>query len=161
MQSRSQLRHGPTRLESSVQSIRGVRAIPTGPGHEHLVVARSERCLAILNRYPYNNGHLMVAPLAHLGVLEDLEPAIASDLMALSQRAIRVLRAVLTPEGFNVGINLGKVAGAGVIDHVHQHVVPRWNGDTNYMPVLGEVKVLGEHLERSYEKIRAGFDNMT
>jgi len=128
---------------------------------EHLVVARSERCLAILNRYPYNNGHLMVAPLAHLGVLEDLEPAIASDLMALSQRAIRVLRAVLTPEGFNVGINLGKVAGAGVIDHVHQHVVPRWNGDTNYMPVIGEVKVLGEHLERSYEKIRAGFDSMT
>jgi ATP adenylyltransferase len=126
---------------------------------EHLVVARSERCLAILNRYPYNNGHLMVAPLAHLGALEDLEPAIASDLMALTQRAIRVLRSVLTPEGFNVGVNLGRVAGAGVIDHVHQHVVPRWNGDTNYMPVIGEVKVLGEHLQRSYEKIRGGFDS--
>ncbi len=125
---------------------------------EHLVVARSERCLAILNRYPYNNGHLMVAPRAHLGALEDLETPVASDLMALTQRAVRVLRSVLNPEGFNVGINLGRVAGAGVADHVHQHVVPRWDGDTNYMPVIGEVKVLGEHLQRTYEKIRAGFD---
>jgi ATP adenylyltransferase len=139
------------------------QAAGADPSHEaeHLVVARSGRCLAILNRFPYNNGHLMVAPLAHLGALEDLEPAIASDLMALTQRAIRVLRSVLTPEGFNVGVNLGKVAGAGVIDHVHQHVVPRWNGDTNYMPVIGEVKVLGEHLQRSYEKIRAGFDGVS
>ena len=126
---------------------------------EHLVAARTQRCLAILNRYPYNNGHLMVAPLVHLGALEDLETPVASDLMALTQRAIRVLRSVLNPEGFNVGINLGKVAGAGVADHVHQHVVPRWNGDTNYMPVVGEVKVLGEHLQRSYEKIRAGFEH--
>jgi ATP adenylyltransferase len=128
---------------------------------EYLVVARSERCLAILNRYPYNSGHLMVAPLAHLGALEDLESPVATDLMALTQRAIRVLRSVLTPEGFNVGVNLGRVAGAGVIDHVHQHVVPRWNGDTNFMPVIGEVKVLGEHLQRSYEKIRAGFDGVS
>ncbi len=125
---------------------------------EHLVVARSERCLAILNRYPYNNGHLMVAPRAHIATLEDLETTVANDLMALTQRAIRVLRSVLTPEGFNVGVNLGQVAGAGVADHVHQHVVPRWNGDTNYMPVIGEIKVLGEHVQRSYEKIRAGFD---
>src|SRR5437868_9779093 len=127
---------------------------------EHLVVARSVHCLAILNRYPYNNGHLMVAPLDHLGVLEDLAPAIASDLMALSQRAIRVLRAVLTPEGFNVGINLGKVAGAGVIDHVHQHVVPRWNGDTNFMPVVADTKVLNESLTKSYGELRAGFDRL-
>ena len=126
---------------------------------EHLVVARSERCLAILNRYPYNNGHMMVAPRAHLGALEDLETPVISDLMALTQRAIRVLLSALNPEGFNIGINLGKVAGAGVADHVHQHVVPRWNGDTNYMPVVGEVKVLGEHLQRSYENIRAGFDS--
>ena len=125
---------------------------------DRLVVARSERCLAILNRYPYNNGHLMVAPGIHVGALEDLETAVANDLMALTQRAIRVLRSVLAPEGFNLGVNLGKAAGAGVADHVHQHVVPRWNGDTNYMPVVGEIKVLGEHLQRSYEKIRAGFD---
>jgi ATP adenylyltransferase len=127
---------------------------------QNLVLARSRLALAMLNRYPYNNGHLMVAPTAHLANLEELPEPTVNDVTALTQRALRVLRKVLAPEGFNLGINSGKVAGAGVADHVHQHVVPRWGGDTNFMPVVGETKILNEHLTKSYEKLRAGFDQL-
>ncbi len=135
------------------------RASPANDA-EHYVVARARQAFAVLNLYPYNNGHLMVAPYTHLSRLEDLPPEVAADVMALSQRAIRVLKAAFAPDGFNLGINLGKVAGAGLADHVHQHVVPRWNGDTNFMPVLAEVKVLPEHMQRSYQKVRAEFDRL-
>ena len=128
---------------------------------ELLVLARGELALAILNRYPYNNGHLMIAPRAHLANLEELPTAAANELMALTQRALRVLRQVLSPQGFNLGINAGKIAGAGVADHVHQHVVPRWDGDTNFMPVVGETKVLNETLTTSYRELRAGFDRLS
>ena len=127
---------------------------------EFLVLARGNQALAILNRYPYNNGHLMIAPNAHLANLEDLPAATAADVMALTQRSLRVLRQVLSPQGFNLGINAGKIAGAGVADHVHQHVVPRWDGDTNFMPVIAETKVLNESLTASYAQLRAGFDRM-
>jgi ATP adenylyltransferase len=125
---------------------------------ELLVLVRTELALAMLNRYPYNNGHLMVAPLAHLANLEDLPPATANAVTALTQRALRVLRGTMQPDGFNLGINAGKVAGAGVADHVHQHVVPRWAGDTNFMPVVAETKILNEHLTTSYQQLRAAFD---
>ncbi|HEY8737010.1 MAG TPA: HIT domain-containing protein [Candidatus Dormibacteraeota bacterium] len=125
------------------------------------VLARTEWSLAIMNRYPYNNGHLMVAPRAHLATLEQLPPESAIDLTQVTQRSLRALRAVLKPDGFNLGINQGKVAGAGVADHVHQHVVPRWDGDTNFMPVIAEVKVMNEHLDASYRAIREGFDRLT
>jgi ATP adenylyltransferase len=128
---------------------------------ERFVLARTELCLALLNIYPYNNGHLMVAPRAHLPTLASLPSTVACDLTSLTQRALRVLESVLTPDGFNLGINQGKVAGAGVADHVHQHVVPRWAGDTNFMPVVGETKVLAEHLTRSYEKLRPAFDQIS
>jgi ATP adenylyltransferase len=128
---------------------------------EHYVLARTELCLALLNIYPYNNGHLMVAPRAHLPTLQSLPPEVAADLTALTQRALRALDSVLSPEGFNLGINQGKVAGAGVADHVHQHVVPRWSGDTNFMPVIGETKVLAEHLRHSYEKLRPAFERLS
>ena len=127
---------------------------------DYLVLARGDLALAILNRYPYNNGHLMVAPKAHLANLEDLPPATANDVTALTQRSLRVLRQVLAPQGFNLGINAGKIAGAGVADHVHQHVVPRWDGDTNFMPVTAETKVLNESLTVSYQQLRAGFDGL-
>jgi ATP adenylyltransferase len=127
---------------------------------DHLVLARGELALAILNRYPYNNGHLMIAPNAHLANLEDLTAATANDVMALTQRSLRVLRQVLAPQGFNLGINAGKTAGAGVADHVHQHVVPRWDGDTNFMPVAADTKVLNESLTVSYRKLRDGFDRL-
>ena len=126
----------------------------------HLVLARGELTLVILNRYPYNNGHLMIAPNAHLADLEDLPSASANELTALTQRSLRVLRQVLAPQGFNLGINAGKVAGAGVADHVHQHVVPRWDGDTNFMPVVADTKVLNESLTKSYGELRAGFDRL-
>lgn len=128
---------------------------------EHLVLARNNLAFAILNRYPYNNGHLMVAPLAHLANLEDLPAPMANAVTALSQRSLRVLRQALAPEGFNLGINAGKVAGAGVADHVHQHIVPRWGGDTNFMPVVAETKVLNEHLTKSYQELRAAFDQLS
>jgi len=127
---------------------------------DHLVVAREPNAFAILNRYPYNSGHLMVAPYEHTGDLAHLAPEIAAAITSLCQRALVVLQAVLEPEGYNLGFNLGRVAGAGVVDHLHQHVVPRWNGDTNYMPVLAEVKVLPEHIQATYAKIRAGFDRV-
>jgi len=125
-----------------------------------LVLARGDLALAILNRYPYNNGHLMIAPNAHLANLEDLPAAAADDVMALTQRSLRVLRQVLSPQGFNLGINAGKTAGAGVADHVHQHVVPRWEGDTNFMPIVADTKVLNESLTVSYQQLRAGFDRL-
>src|SRR5437870_7011259 len=130
------------------------------PGEDatHLVLARTGLSLAILNRYPYNNGHLMVAPQAHLANLEDLPAAAASDMATLTQRSLRVLRDVLKPQGFNLGINAGKIAGAGVADHVHQHVVPRWDGDTNFMPVIAETKVLNETRATSYQQLRTRLD---
>ena len=126
----------------------------------HLVLARGELALVILNRYPYNNGHVMIAPNAHLANLEELPAATANDLMALTQRSLRVLRQALSPQGFNLGVNAGKIAGAGVADHVHQHVVPRWDGDTNFMPVVADTKVLNESLTVSYLQLRAGFDRL-
>src|SRR2546430_15142096 len=102
----------------------------------------------------------MVAPVPHLANLEDLPPATASDMTLLTQRSLRVLRQVLAPHGFNLGINGGKVAGAGVADHVHQHVVPRWDGDTNFMPILADTKILNESLTTSYQELRAGFDRL-
>ena len=125
-----------------------------------LIVHRARHNFVILNRYPYNNGHLMVAPNAHLADLEDLPAGTANELTALTQRSLRVLREVLAPQGFNLGINAGKVAGAGVADHVHQHVVPRWEGDTNFMPVVAQAKVLNESLTKSYRELRDGFDRL-
>jgi ATP adenylyltransferase len=124
----------------------------------HLVLARGQLALVILNRFPYNNGHLMIAPMAHLANLEDLPAPAANELTGLTQRSLRVLRQVLSPQGFNLGINAGKTAGAGVADHVHQHVVPRWDGDTNFMPVVADTKILSESLTKSYQELRAGFD---
>jgi ATP adenylyltransferase len=125
---------------------------------ELLVLARTELAVVVLNRYPYNNGHLMIAPRAHLATLEELPTPAANAVTALSQRALRVLRQAMDPDGFNLGINAGKVAGAGVADHMHQHIVPRWNGDTNFMPVLADTKILNEHLTASYQELRKAFD---
>ena len=122
-----------------------------------LVVWRPAGAVVMLNKFPYNAGHAMVAPAAHKGGLEDLDDAESADLMSALKRTITVLRATLKPEGFNVGANIGRVAGAGMPDHVHLHVVPRWNGDTNFMPVLGEVKVVNEHLTQTAAKLREAF----
>jgi ATP adenylyltransferase len=123
----------------------------------NLILFRGERAYVLMNLYPYNNGHLLVAPYLHTGDLATLEVPIAQEMTVLLQRAVDVLQRAYSPDGFNVGMNLGKSAGAGVPDHLHTHVVPRWNGDTNFMPVLGETKVLPETLEHSYARLEPLF----
>jgi ATP adenylyltransferase len=126
-------------------------------GDDTLVVQRGERCLALLNKFPYSSGHLMVAPLRHVGGFEQLDDAEALELHRLAGDGMAALAAVYAPQGFNLGWNLGRVAGAGIVDHVHQHVVPRWGGDTNFMPVLADVKVLPEHLRETRERLAAAW----
>src|SRR5579872_1974362 len=110
------------------------------------VVHRTDHCFTMLNLYPYNSGHLMVVPYAHVGQLDELTTDDATALVNETQIAIRVLRHAMKPEGFNVGVNQGRAAGAGIADHIHLHIVPRWNGYTNFMPVLTETKVMPELL---------------
>jgi ATP adenylyltransferase len=132
-------------------------ASPEGEDEENHVVHRGERCFVLLNAFPYASGHLMIAPYEHVPSIEDLEPGALTELMALSQRALAALRANYGPEGFNLGINLGKVAGAGFEDHVHLHVVPRWGGDTNFMPVVGDTRVLPQAVHESWVELRERF----
>jgi ATP adenylyltransferase len=135
-------------------------AKPAQPQHadrDNLLLHRGERTFATLNLYPYNNGHLMVAPYDHTGDLDALDPATAAELMSLTQQSVAALRQAYSPDGFNIGLNLGKAAGAGLPGHLHVHVVPRWNGDTNFMPVLGETKVLPEALDETFDRLVALF----
>jgi ATP adenylyltransferase len=124
-----------------------------GGEEQGLVVRRSDLAFALLNKFPYASGHLMIAPRRHVGELGELADAEALEIHRLAQQAIGALREVYGPEGFNLGWNLGRAAGAGVVDHVHLHVVPRWVGDTNFMPVLADVKVLPEHLVETRQKL--------
>jgi ATP adenylyltransferase len=124
----------------------------------NLIVHRSARSFTILNRFPYNAGHLMVIPRAHVADFARLERDELTDLHDELRRAVEALKRAAEPEGLNVGMNLGKVAGAGIVEHMHYHVVPRWAGDNNFMPVLADVRVIVEHLDATWERIRAGFD---
>jgi ATP adenylyltransferase len=124
----------------------------------NLVLYRGEFAFVVMNRYPYNNGHLMVAPNRHVGDFEKLKPTESLELFELVQASLRVLRLDMKPQGFNVGMNLGRVAGAGVADHVHMHIVPRWLGDVNYMPVMAETRVVNEHLTETWGRLRKRFD---
>jgi ATP adenylyltransferase len=121
------------------------------------VVERAELTYTVLNLYPYTSGHLMVVPFRHVPHLTDLDTSEAGAVMHGAQRAIRALEAAMSPQGFNLGVNHGQVAGAGINDHVHMHVVPRWGGDTNFMPVLGDVRVIPESLDRAAEKLRTAY----
>ncbi len=120
--------------------------IPSLPDGEGLVVARGEHCFAVLNLYPYNPGHLMLVPYRHVADYEELTEQEATEVAALTQRALRALRQASGAQGFNVGMNLGVVGGAGIAAHLHQHVVPRWGGDTNFMPVVGQTRVMPQLL---------------
>ncbi len=121
----------------------------------NLVVVRERTCYAVLNRYPYNGGHLLVVPYRQTSDLADLTAEELRDLMLLTRRCVWALQRAMKPDGFNVGLNLGQVAGAGVVDHLHFHVVPRWNGDTNFMPVLANTSVVPEALEEVAARLRA------
>jgi ATP adenylyltransferase len=135
------------------------RAASTNP--ESLVIATGTHAYVVLNRYPYNNGHLMVVPFAHTSTLTALDREQLSELMLFTQRAEQALRDAYPPEGINVGINLGKAAGAGIEEHLHIHLVPRWNGDTNFMTVVGETRVLPEDLPSTARRLRPIFERLS
>jgi len=118
------------------------------------ILYRGEKNYIILNSYPYNPGHLMVAPYRHVGNLEELTEEERNEHFLMVTQGVALLKKVINPEAFNIGINLGKVAGAGIGDHVHTHIVPRWDGDTNFMPVIGDTKVLPEALAETYKKLK-------
>ncbi len=127
------------------------------PDRERLILSRGERSFVLLNRYPYAAGHLMVAPYAHVGRLHGLDAATRAELLECVAECERVLESALGCEGINVGLNLGRAAGAGFADHLHFHLVPRWSGDTNFMTTVAELRVIPEHLERSFEKLAPHF----
>jgi len=122
---------------------------------ENYILYRAETCFVMLNIYPYNNGHLMVAPYCHLPDINKLSEKEQADLMATVGKGMEILTRALKPEGFNVGMNVVRISGAGVIDHLHIPVVPRWGADTNFMPVIGETKVIAQHLDTTYEQLRS------
>ena len=128
---------------------------PRARDRENLLLVRGKTCLVCLNRYPYNGGHLLIAPRRHVAELADLRPAEHVELLQLAARMVAVLRTVMRPEGFNLGFNLGHAAGAGLRDHLHMHVVPRWVGDVNFMPVLADIKVIPQALEEFYDQVAA------
>ena len=125
-----------------------------GDDAENLIVHRGDRCFVILNLFPYTNGHLMVAPYDHIATLPEVDAETIAEMMALAQRSMRALEEVYEPHGYNVGFNQGRVAGAGVEHHIHMHVVPRWGGDTNFMPVLADARVMPQSLADSYEALK-------
>ena len=133
------------------------RAVESDDDEGNYVVHRGERAFVILNAYPYNNGHVMVAPYVHEPTIEPLDEPTLLELMLLTRRSMAALRSAYGPEGFNVGINQGKVAGAGIEEHVHAHVVPRWGGDTNFMPVIGDTRVLPQSLADSWKELTQAF----
>jgi ATP adenylyltransferase len=126
---------------------------------EH-VLARGNHCYVTLNLYPYNNGHLMIVPNAHVARLDELDDKSLSELIALTRDSISVLEAAYKPQGFNIGINLGSAAGAGIAEHLHQHVVPRWSGDTNFLSVVGETRTIPEMVGESYTKLKKLWDEI-
>ncbi len=131
---------------------------PSGSPEEPLVVARLKSCFAILNRYPYNSGHLMVAPYRHIGDISLLSPEESHEMMDACVKAKEALDRLMKPDGFNIGFNLGLSAGAGLAEHIHLHIVPRWTGDTNFMPVIGDARVVPEALEKTAALIKEAWE---
>ena len=126
---------------------------------DNLIAYRSEHAYVILNRFPYTSGHLLVNPYQHVTTLEELDPKTRAEMMELASRCTTVLKSIYKPQGFNIGVNMGAAAGAGVPEHIHLHVVPRWSGDTTFMTTLGQTRVLPEELEVTYERMKNGFQN--
>lgn len=124
---------------------------------KNLIVHRASRVFVILNKYPYNNGHLMVVPYTHTAQLADLKKEELADLMEYGKISVEILKRSYKPEGFNLGMNLGISGGAGIRDHLHLHIVPRWNGDTNFMPVIADTKSMPQHLEASFDQLFSQF----
>ena len=128
-----------------------------GDDEESLIVHRGKSAFVILNKYPYTSGHLMVAPFEHVARLEEIAPDTVAEIMDLVQQSVRLLERTYEPQGYNIGVNQGRAAGAGVEHHIHFHVVPRWGGDTNFMSSVGESRVIPQALEDTYAALRGGF----
>lgn len=132
---------------------------PDGP--QNLIVTRGKRAFVILNMFPYTSGHLMIVPYVHQPSLEMLDAVTRAEMMELLTRAVQVLRSAYHPQGFNLGANIGELAGAGIAEHMHLHVVPRWAGDTNFMTTLGDTRVIPENLEETYRRVRDGWEKFS
>ena len=124
---------------------------------KYLIPFRSEKCFVILNKFPYNNGHVLVVPYLHSGNYLELPDDVLLDLQQTIQKTIRVMKNIMNPHGFNVGMNIGRTAGAGIDEHLHFHIVPRWDGDTNFMPIISETKVVSESLQKTFKKFQNEF----
>jgi ATP adenylyltransferase len=124
---------------------------------QNYILYRGEKNFVIMNSYPYNPGHLMIAPYRHVASLDELTGEELGEHFQIVSRSLKLLRAVFSPQGFNIGINMGKVAGAGIDDHIHTHVVPRWRGDTNFMPVIADTRVMPQALTETYERLKSKF----
>ncbi|WP_457600203.1 HIT family protein [Hydrogenivirga sp.] len=133
---------------------------PRDRWREFLVLHKSSESFIILNKYPYNSGHLMIVPLKHTGNYEELDERTVIDMDRLLKLSLGALRKVFKPHGFNIGYNIGRPAGAGLESHIHMHVVPRWNGDTNFMPVVAETKVISQDLMSTYDRLREALDSL-
>lgn len=129
-------------------------ALQEEDGPDNLVAIRGQKAFVILNAFPYTSGHLMVLPYQHAPDLSDLDAATRAEMLELVTKASQVLRQIYTPEGFNIGINMGQAAGAGIEEHIHIHIVPRWMGDTNFMTAVGQTRVLPEALEETYRRVK-------
>ncbi len=127
---------------------------------ENLVLYRGKKAFIIMNLYPYNAGHVMVCPNEHIGDFTKIDKETLHEISELTQFAVKAIQKALKPDGFNLGYNLGRAAGAGLEDHIHNHIVPRWNGDTNFMPVIGEVKVISQDLKEVYHKIKKAMEEL-
>ncbi len=125
---------------------------------DHLTLYKGDDTMVVMNKFPYTNGHLLVAPVRHVAELGELSPPLMGKLLATVEQSIAVLKKAMRPEGFNVGLNLGRVAGAGVEEHLHFHVVPRWSGDTNALAVLADIRVIPQHLQETYHMLKPHFE---
>ena len=154
----------PWRMEYIAQDKSGECIFCSLPNAEddkkNFILFRGEHCFVIMNIFPYNNGHLMVSPYRHLACITKLDSEESLEITDLTKNCIQILRDASTPDGFNVGFNLGKSAGAGYDEHIHNHIVPRWTGDTNFMPALAETRVIPEHLKKTYERLIPSFKNI-
>ncbi len=128
---------------------------------EALIVYEGDVTSVVLNKYPYNSSHLLIIPKRHISSLHELTPQESLELMELTRASVEILSSVFKPDGFNIGMNLGRSAGAGIAGHIHQHIVPRWDGDNNFMPVISEIHVMPEHILTTYDKLKPHFDNLS
>jgi ATP adenylyltransferase len=124
---------------------------------KHYIIHRGKSIYVMMNLYPYNNGHLLLIPYRHISSIMEMDEAETAEMASLLRRSVAALQSVMHPEGFNIGYNMGAAAGAGIAAHLHQHIVPRWSGDTNFMPVIAETKVISQHMDVTYAKLKKMF----